>query len=37
MACHSGAKAALALGYTSVYIMPAGIAGWEKNGKPVAV
>jgi rhodanese-related sulfurtransferase len=35
MACHSGAKAALALGYTNVYIMPAGIAGWEKSGKPV--
>lgn len=37
MACHSGAKAALGLGYTNVYIMPAGIAGWEKSGKPVAV
>jgi len=37
MACHSGAKAALALGYTNVYIMPAGIAGWEKSGKPVTV
>jgi rhodanese-related sulfurtransferase len=35
MACHSGAKAALALGYANVYIMPAGIAGWEKAGKPV--
>jgi rhodanese-related sulfurtransferase len=35
MACHSGAKVALGLGYTNVFIMPAGIAGWEKAGKPV--
>jgi rhodanese-related sulfurtransferase len=35
MACHSGAKAALALGYVHVYIMPAGIRGWENSGKPV--
>jgi rhodanese-related sulfurtransferase len=36
-ACHSGAKAALALGYSNVFIMPEGIAGWEKAGKPVVV
>jgi rhodanese-related sulfurtransferase/predicted small secreted protein len=36
-ACHSGAKAALALGYVHVFIMPAGIAGWEKARKPVVV
>jgi len=22
------------MGYVSVYIMPAGISGWEKAGKP---
>ena len=26
--------AAEKLGYANVYIMPAGIAGWEKAGKP---
>jgi rhodanese-related sulfurtransferase len=34
-ACHNGAENALKLGYKSVYIMPAGIAGWEKAGKAV--
>ena len=34
-ACHNGASGALALGYKNVYIMPAGIAGWEKAQKPV--
>ncbi len=33
-ACHEGASAALALGYKSVYILPSGIAGWEKAQKP---
>jgi rhodanese-related sulfurtransferase len=33
-ACHGGAKAALGLGFKHVYIMPAGIQGWEKAGKP---
>jgi rhodanese-related sulfurtransferase len=37
MACHSGAKAAMALGYANVYIMPAGIRGWERSGKPLEV
>ena len=23
------------LGYTNVFVMPAGIKGWEKAGKPV--
>jgi rhodanese-related sulfurtransferase len=32
-ACHQGAKAAIGLGYKNVFIMPAGIAGWEKAGK----
>jgi rhodanese-related sulfurtransferase len=35
MACHSGAKKAIEYGFKKVYIMPAGIAGWEKAGKPV--
>ncbi len=33
-ACHIGAQAALQLGYKNVYIMPEGIAGWEKAGLP---
>ena len=32
-ACHKGAETALKLGYKNVFIMPAGIAGWEKSGK----
>jgi rhodanese-related sulfurtransferase len=31
-ACHKAAEAAAALGYTKVFIMPAGIAGWEAAG-----
>jgi rhodanese-related sulfurtransferase len=34
-ACHVAARSALALGYRNVFIMPAGIMGWEKAGKPV--
>jgi rhodanese-related sulfurtransferase len=34
-ACHVGADAALKLGYKNVYIMPAGIKGWEAAKKPV--
>jgi rhodanese-related sulfurtransferase len=33
MACHQAARRAVELGYTQVYIMPAGIMGWEKAGK----
>lgn len=33
-ACHVAAKAALKLGYTKVYIMPDGIAGWESAKLP---
>lgn len=33
MACHEAAKGALTLGYKNVFIMPAGISGWEKAGK----
>jgi len=35
MACHDGARAALKLGHTNVFVMPEGIAGWEKAKKPV--
>jgi rhodanese-related sulfurtransferase len=35
MACHEAAREAVMLGYTNVFIMPAGIAGWEKAGRPV--
>jgi rhodanese-related sulfurtransferase len=35
MACHEGAKKAIELGYKNVFIMPQGIMGWEKAGKPV--
>jgi len=34
-ACHDGASAAIGLGYKNVFIMPAGIAGWEKASKPL--
>src|SRR5213076_597591 len=35
MACHQGARAALSFGYKNVYIMSAGIQGWQKAGKTV--
>jgi rhodanese-related sulfurtransferase len=35
MACHEAARAAVKYGYTNVFVMPSGIAGWEKAGKPV--
>lgn len=35
MACHQAARAAVNLGYRNVYIMSAGIQGWQKAGKPV--
>jgi rhodanese-related sulfurtransferase len=34
-ACHKAAEAAIGLGHTKVFIMPAGIAGWEAAGLPV--
>ena len=35
MACHEAARAAVSYGYKNVYIMSAGIQGWQKPGKPV--
>ena len=35
MACHQAARAAVNFGYAKVYIMSAGIQGWQKAGKPV--
>jgi len=35
MACHDGAGSAVKLGYKHVFVLPAGIAGWEKAQKPV--
>ena len=34
-ACHHAADAAIALGYTNVWIMPEGIKGWEEQKLPV--
>ncbi len=33
-ASHKAAKRAVELGYTNVFILPAGIQGWEAAGKP---
>ena len=35
LASHEAARRALELGYTSVFIMPEGIEGWVKAGKPI--
>jgi rhodanese-related sulfurtransferase len=35
-ASHEAAEQALAAGYTHVRVMPDGIAGWVKAGKPIA-
>ncbi|MHB8421050.1 MAG: rhodanese-like domain-containing protein [Myxococcales bacterium] len=35
MACHGAARRAAQLGYQKVFIMPDGIQGWKKAGKPV--
>ena len=31
----SAANAAIALGFENVFVMPAGIKGWEEAGKPI--
>ena len=36
MASHAAAKRAIENGYTNVAILPEGIMGWEKAGKPIA-
>ena len=35
MECHRAARRAAELGYRNLFIMPAGIDGWIKSGKPV--
>ena len=35
MECHKAARRAAELGYSSLFIMPAGIDGWTKAGKRV--
>ena len=35
MACHQAAREAVKLGYKNVFVMSAGIQGWQKAGKPV--
>jgi len=35
MASHTGAGRALKMGYTNVFVMSEGIAGWEQAGKQV--
>lgn len=33
-ASHDAARQAVGLGYTKVFVMPAGIYGWERSGRP---
>jgi len=35
MECHHAARRAADLGYREIFIMPSGIQGWVKAGKPV--
>ncbi len=35
MECHHAARRAADLGYREIFIMPSGIQGWIKAGKPV--
>ena len=35
MASHQAAREATKLGYANVFVMPDGIQGWVKAGKPV--
>jgi len=35
MACHKAAREAVTLGHKNVFVMPEGIQGWQKSGKPV--
>jgi len=34
-ASHTAARSAIGFGYKNVFVMPAGIMGWEKAGMPV--
>jgi len=35
MECHHSAGRAVDLGYREVFIMPSGIVGWVKAGRPI--
>jgi rhodanese-related sulfurtransferase len=35
MASHAAAREAVKLGYKKAFVMPEGISGWVKAGKPV--
>jgi len=35
MECHHAARRAAELGYRDIFVMPSGIKGWVKAGKPV--
>jgi len=35
MECHQAARRAADLGYREIFVMPSGIQGWIKAGKPV--
>jgi rhodanese-related sulfurtransferase len=35
MSSHAAARVAAKAGYTNVFVMPDGIQGWVKAGKPV--
>ena len=37
MASHHAAREAAKLGFTKLYVMPEGIDGWVKAGKPTEV
>ena len=34
-ASHIGARSAVKLGYSNVFVLPVGITGWKKAGKAI--